>query len=675
MNSITAILESSESATTELPKVGRSAYLDLEGGMRTTRSACPRSIAAVRLSTLLIAVWLSGHSITLAQIAAVSTSGTGNVVSNKPVAFVSVDELKKKAEAGDADAQWQLGNCYYSGTECKQDYGAAVKWLKKAAEQNQPAAEFWLGMCYGEGRGTERNTDEGLKWIRKSADKGYANGQIWIGGILWEKSFKSNIDKKLHPTGDSKQDEDSGKYLDEAMSWFRKAAEQNNPDAQHFLANCYNSRRHGDEDAKAAAFWYRKAAEQGEAESQYRLGRCYANGAGVEKDLNEAAHWYREAAQQGQAQGQVDLGRMYCDGVGVVRNYVEAYKWYSLAAAQGNVFAKAFLEELEGKLSPEQIALAQQLAQAATNFSTATNLPPHLYAEPVVEKGKPLSPGTEPTRSATNDQHESVSSLGMSQAFKSSSVDELRKKAEAGDANAQYSLAACYYNGEGVPQDYTEAVKWYRKAAKQGIADAQLKLGLCYDGGDGTPQDHGEALKWFRKAAEQGEGHAQLVLGNCYDSGQGASKDYDEAVKWFRKAAEQGIAEAQHCLGRCYYMGHGVPQDYSEAVKWFRMAAEQGYAGAQAMVGDCYERGLGVVQDYIEAYKWYNLAAAQKLTAAVSMRDHVARLMTPEQIAGGQRRTSEFVAHKKSMNILMESLKWQFLKDVKDAHGQGENGF
>ena len=61
-----------------------------------------------------------------------------------------------------------------------------------------------------------------------------------------------------------------------------------------------------------------------------------------------------------------------------------------------------------------------------------------------------------------------------------------------------------YRNGEGVPQDYAEAVKWYRLAAEQGDADAQYNLGLMYDNGNGVPQDYKEAVKWYRLAAEQG---------------------------------------------------------------------------------------------------------------------------------------------------------------------------
>jgi hypothetical protein len=56
-------------------------------------------------------------------------------------------------------------------------------------------------------------------------------------------------------------------------------------------------------------------------------------------------------------------------------------------------------------------------------------------------------------------------------------LEPLRKKAEAGDAAAQFSLGLRYGNGEGVPKDYAEAMKWLRKAAEQGDASAQCDLG------------------------------------------------------------------------------------------------------------------------------------------------------------------------------------------------------
>ena len=67
-----------------------------------------------------------------------------------------------------------------------------------------------------------------------------------------------------------------------------------------------------------------------------------------------------------------------------------------------------------------------------------------------------------------------------------------------------------YANGEGVPQDDAEAVRWYRLAAEQGNAGAQLNLGAMYSNGEGVPQDDAEAVRWYRLAAEQGNAGAQL---------------------------------------------------------------------------------------------------------------------------------------------------------------------
>ena len=76
--------------------------------------------------------------------------------------------------------------------------------------------------------------------------------------------------------------------------------------------------------------------------------------------------------------------------------------------------------------------------------------------------------------------------------------------AEQGDAEAQNLLGIMYSNGEGVAQDYVEAVRWWRLAAKQGDAQGQFNLGVMYDLGFGVEQDYVQANHWFRLAAKQG---------------------------------------------------------------------------------------------------------------------------------------------------------------------------
>ena len=80
----------------------------------------------------------------------------------------------------------------------------------------------------------------------------------------------------------------------------------------------------------------------------------------------------------------------------------------------------------------------------------------------------------------------------------------IKDSAEQGDADAQVKLGVFYDNGRGVPEDDTEAVKWYRKAAEQGLAEAQYGLGRAYGTGDGVPQDFVYPYKWFNLAAAKG---------------------------------------------------------------------------------------------------------------------------------------------------------------------------
>jgi hypothetical protein len=184
-------------------------------------------------------------------------------------------------------------------------------------------------------------------------------------------------------------------------------------------------------------------------------------------------------------------------------------------------------------------------------------------------------------------------------------IPALRKKAELGDADAQYSLGVMYKFSWGVVKwDEAESAKWYRKAAEQGHAAAQLYA--PYD-------DRDESDKWLlHKAAEQGHADSQYALGNRYEEGRIETKDYAQAAKWYRKAAEQGQIEALSSLGPMYEEGRGVTQDYAESAKWYRKAAELGSANAQYKLGMMYYTGRGVKQDQAEAEKWFRMAAERK---------------------------------------------------------------
>ena len=51
-------------------------------------------------------------------------------------------------------------------------------------------------------------------------------------------------------------------------------------------------------------------------------------------------------------------------------------------------------------------------------------------------------------------------------------VTDLITRAQNGDVAAQFDLGLMYSNGNGVPKDSSEAVKWFRKAAEHGNTSA-----------------------------------------------------------------------------------------------------------------------------------------------------------------------------------------------------------
>lgn len=178
----------------------------------------------------------------------------------------------------------------------------------------------------------------------------------------------------------------------------------------------------------------------------------------------------------------------------------------------------------------------------------------------------------------------------------------LTLKAKSGEAEAQNALGEAYYDGKGVTENLTEAVKWFTKAAEQENVKAQYNLGECYYYGYGVYKDYGEAEKWYTKAAEQGCAEAQNSLGYYYEINELNPK---KAVEWYTKAAEQGLPVAQCNLGICYKNGDGVEKNLEEAVKWYTKAANQEYAQAQYLLGKAYDKGEGVAKNDSEAMKWY----------------------------------------------------------------------
>ena len=200
------------------------------------------------------------------------------------------------------------------------------------------------------------------------------------------------------------------------------------------------------------------------------------------------------------------------------------------------------------------------------------------------------------------------------------------------------SLGFMYYEGAVVPKDRSEAAKLWRRALdispiprdwSEWHTIVEGRLGLMYLEGDGVQQNYDDALRYLTRAAGAGDVISQFNLASMYVNGHGVEKDNSKAFEWYKKAAMQGDAAAQYALGTAYdqgieaELGEGVEQDYNKAVEWYKKAAMQGYTPAQNDMGLAYELGKGVEQDLDKAIEWYQKAAAQGFEIAQQNLEHL----------------------------------------------------
>jgi len=204
---------------------------------------------------------------------------------------------------------------------------------------------------------------------------------------------------------------------------------------------------------------------------------------------------------------------------------------------------------------------------------------------------------------------------------------ELMKKAQSGDAAAQYQVGLAYEMGRHVPRDSDEAARWFLNSAQQGYPPAEGAYGLWIRRSNPAVAQH-----WMLRAAEHGDAATQFWLGVAYERNWFGPGDSELALKWYQKAADAGDPDAQFVVGQKYENGEGVKQSYELAAKWFREAAEHvpdlGGAGhGRYHLGQLYLEGLGVPRDYVQAYFWLTLFGPD---AAADAKAHLSAAQVQE---------------------------------------------
>ena len=97
-----------------------------------------------------------------------------------------------------------------------------------------------------------------------------------------------------------------------------------------------------------------------------------------------------------------------------------------------------------------------------------------------------------------------------------------------------------YVKGQGVPQDYTEALYLFNRAVTLGSADAEAELGYMYRSGYGVSPDYEQAIRMYRHSIQKGSVRGKNYLGEAYVCRPGSWERLRPSATAFRGRRTEG---------------------------------------------------------------------------------------------------------------------------------------
>ena len=188
------------------------------------------------------------------------------------------------------------------------------------------------------------------------------------------------------------------------------------------------------------------------------------------------------------------------------------------------------------------------------------------------------------------------------------------QKANNGDKDAQFYVATCYRQGNGVEANQEKAIYWFEKAAMQDHADAQYYLAGYYFE-EKTDDGNACGLLLLSRSAELGNIYAQKDLSDILYEGKIRSKDPESAFYWLVQAYNNSNdpynykESARVSLAVAYYEGNGTEINYSKAFNLFIESCNGDIWNDKLFggyLGECYYYGRGTTKNLSKAFEYLN---------------------------------------------------------------------
>ena len=271
-------------------------------------------------------------------------------------------------------ASWNEGLEAYRA----QDYYTAFEKIEPVANSNYGLniddAQYLIGWFYETGNGVEKDEEEAVKWYKKAANLGSERAQYELGNMYENGRIVEQNDQK-------------------ALNWYINAAKSPYIDSsvvgsQYRIGVIYEKH----EKSYKALEWLLKAANHGHANAQNFLGFMYTNRKGIDDSVKNndeiAVQWFLKAANKNHIEAQFNLGIMYENGGnGLPVNYKKAIKWYKKSEYKGHKKAKNSIERVKGKIQKqaeiqkeiERTRLEQEIREKAKEDKSKANIEILLY--------------------------------------------------------------------------------------------------------------------------------------------------------------------------------------------------------------------------------------------------------------------------------------------------------
>jgi TPR repeat protein len=433
------------------------------------------------------------------------------------------DEARR--EAGIAQAKGSTLAMTLLGAMNEYGYGApkneveALAWYRKAADLDDERAMKLVTMKAMSGIGVAKDSAEAKALAAATQDR------------LWKRlgatAAPVNTLESRAEKGDAQsqhnlafQFEQQKKY-DEAIKWYKRAAEQGYSISESNLAQMYERGIGVKQDIAEAKKWHRKAMERGSGEALYRLASLDEKSG----DYPEAIRLYRRGIRQDDYRAMISLGEMLEQGRGVTQDEAQAVKLYEQAGDRSRwAQFKLGIMYVQGKGVPKDEAKALlwwQKSADGGNGKAQNNL------GVMYDRG-----------------------IGIQRDYRKA-LDWYLLAQSRGVPQAKANLEDFFEEGRGAPAEPSSAANWYRTGAEAGVASAQFRLGTFYAKGRGVGRDDLEAAKWLSAALEQGYAKAvpelaevYFILGQRYEKGEGVAQNLQAAQQYYVQAAALGNKRA-----------------------------------------------------------------------------------------------------------------------------------